>query len=144
MKQIFIALCMLVMGGCATVQMGDAQMDAKLKNFVPPKDRAALYLYRNETFGAAIKMTVVLDGKILGDTASMTYLYTELEPGKHRLVSKTENDSTLDFEAIVGKIYYVWQEVKMGLWQARSHLQMMDEKTGQAGVIESQLAVAPQ
>jgi hypothetical protein len=31
----------------------------------------------------------------------------------------------------------------MGLWMARSQLQMVDEKTGQAGVLESQLAVAP-
>lgn len=121
---------MLVFAGCATVQMGDAQTDARLKQFSPVKDKAALYVYRNETFGAALKMTVLLDGKILGDTASKTYLYAELEPGKHRLVSKTENDSVLDFDAIAGKIYYVWQEIKMGMWQARSHLQMMDEKTG--------------
>ncbi len=134
---------MLIVSGCASVQMGDSQVDAKLKTFTPPKDKAALYVYRNETFGAALKMTMLLDGKILGDTASKTYLYAELEPGKHRLISKTENDSVLDFEAIAGKIYYVWQEVKMGLWQARSQLQMMDEKTGQAGVLESQLAVAP-
>jgi hypothetical protein len=134
---------MLVVSGCATVPMGDAQLDAKLKTFAPPKDKAALYVYRNETLGAAIKMTVALDGKILGDTGAKTYLYTELNPGKHRLVSKTENDSVLDFEAIAGKVYYVWQEVKMGLWMARSQLQMVDDKTGQTGVLESQLAVAP-
>ena len=143
MKKIFAALCMLIVSGCASVQMGDTQVDAKLKTFTPPKDKAALYVYRNETFGAALKMTVLLDGKILGDTASKTYLHAELEPGKHRLISKTENDSVIDFEAIAGKIYYVWQEVKMGLWQARSQLQMIDEKTGQAGVLESQLAVTP-
>lgn len=144
MKKIFAVLWMLVLSGCATVQMGDTQLDSRLKQFVPPKDKAALYVYRNETFGAAIKMTVILDGKVLGDTASMTYLYAELEPGKHRLVSKTENDSVLDFEALAGKIYYVWQEVKMGLWMARSQLQMVDEKTGREGVLESQLAVMPQ
>ncbi|MBX3665768.1 MAG: DUF2846 domain-containing protein [Burkholderiales bacterium] len=143
MKKILAALCFLIMGGCATVQMGDSQMDAKLKEFKPPKDKAALYVYRNENFGAAIKMSVLLDGKILGDTAAKTYLHAELEPGKHRLISKTENDSALDFDAIAGKIYYVWQEVKMGLFQARSQLQMVDEKTGQAGVLESQLAVNP-
>ncbi len=143
MKKIFAAFCILVMSGCATVQMGDTQVDSQLKTFTPLKDKAALYVYRNETFGAALKMTVLLDGKILGDTASKTYLYAELEPGRHKLISKTENDSVLDFEAIAGKIYYVWQEVKMGLWQARSQLQMMDDKTGQAGVLESQLAVTP-
>jgi hypothetical protein len=97
-------------------------------------------VFRNETMGAAIKMTVLLDGKLLGDTASKTYLYTDLEPGNHKLISKTENDSVLDFNAVAGKIYYVWQEVKMGLFAARSNLQIVDEKTGQAGVVESKLA----
>lgn len=86
---------------------------------------------------------MILDSEILCNTTPKIYLQTEIAPGKHRLISKSENASDLDFEAIAGKIYYVWQEVKMGLWQARSQLQMMDEKTGQAGVLESQLAVTP-
>ena len=47
MKKIFAALCMLIVSGCASVQMGDSQVDAKLKTFTPPKDKAALYVYRN-------------------------------------------------------------------------------------------------
>ncbi len=89
-------------------------------------------------------MTVLLDGKILGDTAAKTYLYTDLEPGSHRLISKTENDSVLDFTAVAGQLYYVWQEVKMGLFAARSNVQLVDEKTGQAGVLESMLAAPVQ
>ena len=58
------------------------------------------------------------------------------------MISKAENDSVLDLTAVAGKIYYVWQEVKMGLFLARSQLQPVDEKTGQAGVLESKL-VAP-
>lgn len=143
MNRMFAGLLVvlaLVVSGCASVPMADPARDAELKTFKSKPDTAGLYVYRNETFGAAIKMTVLLDGKILGDTASKTYLYTDLEPGKHRLVSKTENDSSLDFTAIAGKIYYVWQEVKMGLFAARSHLQLVDENTGQAGVLETKLA----
>lgn len=130
----------LLMGGCASVPMGDSAEDARLKNFSVKPDKAALYVYRNENFGAAIKMTVLLDGKLMGDTAAKTYLYSEIEPGNHKVLSKTENDSLLDFTAVAGKIYYVWQEVKMGLFAARSMLQMVDEKAGQAGVLESKLA----
>jgi hypothetical protein len=143
MKKLFsglFVLLILVVSGCASVPMADPARDAELKTFAPKTDKAALYVFRNETFGAAIKMTVLLDGRILGDTASKTYLYTDLEPGNHRLISKTENDSTLDFTAIAGKIYYVWQEVKMGFFAARSSLQLVDDKTGQAGVMESKLA----
>ena len=145
MKQMFAGLLVMfavLLSGCASVPMGDVTRDAELKTFKPRSDKAALYVYRNESMGAAIKMTVLLDGKILGDTAAKTYLYTELEPGKHRLISKTENDSTLDFDAVAGRIYYVWQEVKMGLFAARSSLQLVGEKDGQAGVLESKL-VAP-
>jgi hypothetical protein len=124
--------------------MGDSARDAELKAFKPSPDKAQLYVYRNESFGAAIKMTVLLDGRILGDTAAKTYLYSEIEPGNHRLTSKTENDSVLDFTAVGGRIYYVWQEVKMGLWSARSSLQMVDEQTGQAGVRECRLATTAQ
>jgi hypothetical protein len=143
MKKLFAALVVLlvmVVSGCASVPMADPARDAELKTFKPKTEKAGLYVFRNETMGAAIKMTVLLDGKLLGDTASKTYLYTDLEPGNHKLISKTENDSVLDFNAVAGKIYYVWQEVKMGLFAARSNLQIVDEKTGQAGVVESKLA----
>jgi hypothetical protein len=139
-----MVLFAMLVSGCASVPMGDATRDAELKIFKPKADKAGLYVFRNENFGAAIKMTVLLDGKILGDTAAKTYLYTDLEPGSHRLISKTENDSVLDFTAVAGQLYYVWQEVKMGLFAARSNVQLVDEKTGQAGVLESMLAAPVQ
>jgi hypothetical protein len=135
-----VGALLLVMAGCASVPMGDPQKDAALKTFSVPTDMAAIYVYRNENMGAAIKMPVILDGKVLGDTAAKTYLYSEVAPGKHQLVSKTENDSTLNVDVVAGKIYYVWQEVKMGLFAARSKLQQVDDTTGQAGVMESKLA----
>ncbi|KHK60149.1 lipoprotein [Burkholderia sp. A9] len=127
--------------GCASVPMGDPQRDAELKTFSAPHEKAAIYVYRNESMGGAVKMPVILDGKILGDTAAKTYLYSEVEPGHHQLVSKAENDSTLDVDTVAGKIYYVWQEVKMGIMYARSKLQLVDDTTGRDGVKESKLTV---
>jgi hypothetical protein len=40
---------------------------------------------------------------------------------------------------IAGKIYYVWQEVKMGMFSARSALHQVDAAKGQKGVEESKL-----
>lgn len=141
-KLIPFAIALSLLAGCASVPMGDAQQDASLKKFGAPQDKAAVYVYRNETMGAAIKMPVALDGKIVGDTAAKTYIYQEVNPGPHTLVSKAETDSTLNLDTVAGKIYYVWQEVKMGMWSAGSKLQLVDEQTGQAGVSESKL-VAP-
>ncbi|WP_080406580.1 DUF2846 domain-containing protein [Burkholderia ubonensis] len=142
-KMILLVVSLSVMAGCASVPMGDPQKDAALKTFSAPQEKAAIYVYRNESMGGAIKMPVTLDGQHLGDTAAKTYLYTEVEPGPHQLVSKAENDSTLNVDTVAGKIYYVWQEVKMGILYARNKLQLVDDTTGQAGVKESKLAVLP-
>lgn len=135
-----LILFAVALGGCASVPMGDPQADAALKTFAPKPGKASLYVYRHETFGAAIKMTVLLDGKLLGDTASKTYLYAEVDPGKHQLISKTENDAVLDIDVLAGNNYYVWQEVKMGMFAARSFLQKVDDKAGQEGVLQCKLA----
>lgn len=120
--------------------MGDAKQDAALKTFAVPKDKAGVYIYRNESMGAAIKMGVELDGKAIGQTAANTYLYKEVTPGKHTFTSKTENDSSIEVDAQPGTLLYIWQEVKMGVLSARSKLQLVDQAKGQKGVQETKLA----
>lgn len=132
----------LALVGCASVPMGDPTYDAELKQFSGKHDMAGVYIYRNEMFGAAIRMDVEVDGKPLGQTAAKTYLYTEVPPGKHTVVSKAENTDTLELNAVAGKLYYVWQEVKMGLLSARTKLHLMNEEDGQNGVLETSLAAA--
>ncbi len=138
---LVLASTVSLLAGCAAVPMGDPAQDASLKKFNAPQDKAALYVYRNETFGAAVKMGVVLDGKMIGDTAAHTYLYKEVDPGHHTVVSKSEEDSEVNFDAVAGHVYYVWQEIKMGLWQPNSKLHLVEAKEGQAGVTESKLVV---
>lgn len=142
-KLLIVAGVSLTMVGCASVKMADPAQDAQAKQFATKPDVAGVYVYRNETMGAAIKMDVAVDGKALGQTASKTYLYTEVKPGSHTITSKAENTSELSIDAVAGKLYYVWQEVKMGVMSARSKLSLVDDATGQKGVNESALA-APQ
>jgi len=60
------------------------------------------------------------------------------------LLSKAENDSVLDLVTDAGRNYFVWQEVKMGMWQPRSLLQQVDEATGKAAVAECKRALSAQ
>lgn len=141
MKNFFVGMALVLsLVGCATVNMGDAKQDAALKNFKIAPDKSGVYIYRNETMGAAIKMTVELDGKPIGQTAANTYLYTEVTPGKHTFTSKAETDSTIEVDAAPGTLQYIWQEVKMGILGARSKLQLVDPAQGQKGVQETKLA----
>ena len=141
-----LALCALAVvvlaSGCASVQMASPEQDTAAKSFAVKPDKANIYVYRNETFGAALKMPVALDGKLVGDTASKTYLLLQVDPGPHTVVSKTENDSTVTLNTVAGRNYFLWQEVKMGMISGRSNLQEVDEATGKAGVAECKLVQA--
>src|SRR5258708_1349875 len=138
----FVSLLAVLASGCASVPLAPPQADLPAKRFDPPAvGMANLYVYRNESFGGAVCPSVVLDGALLGDTAAKTYLFTPIAPGTHTVVSKAEDDSTAVIDARAGSSYFLWQEVKMGIWSARSALQQMEEEKGRAGVRECKLGV---
>jgi hypothetical protein len=139
-KMVIAAVLASSLFGCASVPMGDEKQDAALKTFSVPADMAGVYIYRNESMGAAVKMDVEVDGQVIGQTAAKTYLYTEMTPGKHTISSKAENTDTIEIDAKPGTLTYVWQEVKMGILYARTKLNLVDEEEGKEGVLETTLA----
>lgn len=141
MRKALIGLLMGVgvLSGCASVAMVDPQRDAAAKTFVAPADKAGLYVYRNELIGSAVKMDVAIDGKDVGQTVAKTYLYKEVAPGKHVITSSAEDTAILEVDTRPGALYYVWQEVKMGILFARSKLHLVGEEEGRKGVLETRM-----
>jgi hypothetical protein len=120
--------------------MASMERNAQAKMFSPPPaGKANIYVYRNESIGALVKMDVDLDGRTVGQTAARTFMMMEVTPGKHTLISKAENDSMLDVVAENGKNHFVWQEVKIGIMYARNKLQLVDDLTGKSGVDECEM-----
>lgn len=140
-KLASIAVIVLAISGCASVPMGDPKQDAALKTFKVDPDKAGIYIYRNESMGAAVKMDVAVDGQPIGQTAANTYLFKEVTPGKHVVSSSAENTDTLEVDAKQGTLAYVWQEVKMGVLYARTKLHLVPEDEGKKGVQETNLAI---
>lgn len=96
MKKVIFALAITVLvTGCASVPMADLESDNTAKSFKLVSDKANLYIYRNESMGAAIKMPVLLNNQSIGDTAANTYIFKQITPGKYTVTSKTENDAHL-------------------------------------------------
>lgn len=131
----------LLASACASVPMASPELDRTAKEFRTAPDRANLYVFRDESFGGAVKMTVLLDGQLLGDTAANTFLVATVAPGPHVLLSKTENDARLDFTAEAGKNVYVWQEVKLGAFSARSALHLLDEASAKPRITQCNMAI---
>jgi uncharacterized protein DUF2846 len=136
----FGILLELLLNGCATVPMAPADADSHAKTFATKPDKSRLYVYRNETFGGAARMTISLDGKVAGQSGPKTFFLWDVEPGPHEITSHAENIDTLTIITEAGKAYYVWQEAKVGIWGARSRMHLMEEEAGRKAVAECQLA----
>lgn len=139
MFKSLIIVATLALAGCAAVPMAEQAADQRAKTFTVAPGKANIYVYRNELLGAAIKMNVALDGKLVGSTGARTYLVLEVEPGRHALTSMAENDEAINLDVAAGTNTFVWQEVKMGLLSARSRLHRVDDAKGRAEVADCQL-----
>jgi len=140
---ILIAVATLFTAGCASIPMADPAADKAAKVFSAPAGKSRIYVYRNESIGGAVTMNVLIDDRNMGQTVAKSYLVVDVNPGPHKIVSIAENQDLLELTTLAGRIYYVWQEVKMGFMYARNKLQLVDEKVGQAGVLESMLSATP-
>jgi hypothetical protein len=136
---ILAGILIMVLSGCASVPLASEDQDMKAKAMSAPPDKALVYLYRNEVMGSAIKLNVSLDGKLAGQTAAKTYFMWMLNPGSHEVATMADNTSTVQVDAKAGESYYIWQEVKMGMWGPGTKLQLVDKETGKKGVGECKL-----
>lgn len=133
--QVIAAVSIVVLTGCASVNKAPASAEAESKQFVAKPDVSQVYVYRNETLGAAISMPVTIDGKFAGNTGPHSFFRFELPAGEHVITSQG-NESRLTLTTEAGQLYYVWQEVKMGAFSAGSKLQNVSTSTGQKSVAE--------
>lgn len=128
--------------GCASVPMATVESDSLRKEFSAPADgTAGLYIYRNSNFGGALKKSLYVDGTLLGESAPMTYFYTEVKSGEHKLSTESEfGENDLALQTVSGKKYYIRQAIRMGLLAGGATLTLVSEEEGQKGVLECKLA----
>jgi hypothetical protein len=127
---LVFALLATLLGGCMH-KLAPPESDALAKEMQPVAEKAVIYLFRNEPASAPWPIHVTLDQKDMGTTGANTYFRWEVEPGRHILVSRTENKPALILDAQAGRIYYVWQEIRMGFFRPQSELREVDRETAQ-------------
>jgi hypothetical protein len=136
-KLAWLALSILLslQFGCASVNKAPAAADAEAKMFTPKTGFSQVYVYRNETLGAAISMPVTVNGKLAGSTGANSYFKFDMLPGVHTFTSQGDK-SQLSLTTEANKNYFIWQEVKMGLIAGGSKLQQVSEAVGKKAVLE--------
>jgi hypothetical protein len=139
-KLLSLLLLLGVLSGCASVPMASLSEDTQAKKFEPVQGKSSVYVYRNESFGAAIKVTVAADDKMLGQTAPYTYYLLHLEPGAHKFSCYAENTENFSITTKPDQLYFIRQEMKMGMWAARCAIYEAPAEEGKAAVLESNMA----
>jgi hypothetical protein len=107
------------------------------KQFVPMPDlsksiedpsKGRIYVFRPSSFGGAVGMNVADSGNPVGATGPGGYLCWEREPGDVIVSSTAENTSRVSLPVRPGSIHYILQSIRMGIWMARTELEVVDEE----------------
>lgn len=140
-KLLLFGLVSIFLVGCAGGPKAPKEQDQLAKEFRVPSDNTSnLYIYRNEMFGGAIDMDVLIDGNIIATTGPKTYILANLPAGKYKIEGLGgEGASILTVNLLPNSLKFIWQEVKMGVWMARNKLQEVSDYIGKKGVLDSQL-----
>ena len=124
-RLIFIVILFFISIGCATTRQYVPFPDQSKK--IENPDLGRVYLFRPSVFGFAIPMQIYDSNKVIGDTGPKGYLCWEREPGKTKIAGLAENKSELPLEVNRGKVYYIFQHMRLGWFRARNKLELVDE-----------------
>ena len=132
MKRILcLASCVaaLLLAGCASTVQYVHMPDLSKKIEDPAKGR--IYVMRPSSFGYAVGLNVSDGGNPIGSTGSQGFLCWERDPGDVIVSSTSENTSRVSLAVRPGGSYYVLQHLRMGIWIARTELEVVSEEQGQ-------------
>ncbi|MFD2450853.1 DUF2846 domain-containing protein [Ideonella paludis] len=135
---VFRHCCSRFGNGLRQRQQGLCRCRCPSQAIHPKPGISQVYVYRNETLGAALSMPVTVNGKLAGATGPNSFFKFDLPAGSHTLTSQGDT-SKLTLQTEAGKLYFVWQEVKMGMMSGGSKLQSVPEAQGKKGVLECSL-----
>ena len=83
-------------------------------------DKALLVIARTTSVGFAVTIENYLDKKLIGQTKGKSYFITDVAPGQHYVMGHAENWSTARFNFEAGRTYFLNQDIRMGVWMART------------------------
>jgi len=93
---------------------------------LPADGKAIVYVVRPSILGGFIRFNVFVDDKKedseMGYTRSSQYIYFNLIPGDHQILSKAENWAAVNITAKAGDIIFIQQEPSMGIIMARNNI----------------------
>jgi hypothetical protein len=134
---LLLACALAALSGCASLPSADV-MKAETAAYQLPKlpepGKAIVYIVRPSSLGGLIRFNVFVDDQEeaseVGYTRSSQYIYFNLTPGDHKILSKAENWAEAQVTANAGDIIYIQQEPSMGVLMARNSVFRLQDYEG--------------
>jgi hypothetical protein len=105
---------LLMLSGCAAAVLLSMDPDQRAALFLVPGDKAAIYIYHDDTVDDATAPVVNLDGEPLGVPTAAGYWYRYVEPGRHTIAIAGAEADGLVLEVEAGRVYFVGEDVDCG------------------------------
>lgn len=146
LSKILALSLVILFAGCASLPP-PAEMKKEVENFTLPKlpedGKAIVYIVRPSSVGGLIRFNVFVDDKEaaseMGYTRGKQFIYFNVLPGEHKILSKAENWAEATITANAGDIIFLEQEAKMGVMIARNNLLKVEDYKGKYHVKHSKL-----
>jgi len=136
-RTFLVVTVLALVTGCAGLPSQE-EMKAQVAGFTLPKlpeaGKAIVYVVRPSSVGALIRFNVFIDDQEdaseMGYTRGSQYIYFNLKPGKHKIMSKAENWAEAEVDAKAGDIIFIQQEATMGFLMARNSVMSIPDVQG--------------
>lgn len=105
---------LLALTGCATVQYGDKETEATLRELRPVAGKTSLYVCReNAVFsGAGARTMVMVNQKAIGTLKPNNFAHTVVEPGSHDIYVKRTpaggDSGVLNIRSVADEVAIIW------------------------------------
>lgn len=137
------AFLTLMFSGCAPKEdlaPKDVSEKAKLFN-LPKENKAGVYIYRDSSFGAALKKNLYIDGKFIAESSPYMFFYVEIEGDKeHKFSTSSEfSRNNLFLKTEKNKLYFIRQYMKIGLFTGASDLELVEEDIAKKAILDSDM-----
>jgi len=124
-----IATGLLLLSGCASLPSPSA-MQEDIKEYqlprLPTDGKAIVYIVRPSRLGTLVRFNVFVDNKQpeseMGYNRGGQYIYFNIVPGDHQILSKAENWAATNITVQAGDIIFIQQEPSMGFIMARNNI----------------------
>ena len=135
--QLAFIVFAIVLSGCASLPSPE-EMRAATNDYtvphLPEEGKAMVYVVRPNSLGGLIRFNVFVDDQEaeseMGYTRASQYIYFNVEPGDHQILSKAENWAEANITVEAGDIIFLQQEPTMGILMARNSLFKLQDYEG--------------